>query len=79
VDPIWRNRSSWQVLGADPHERIEPPRLPKRPQVRVRALGRGDGSPLFCLDGKPVQPGETVLVGADDIEHLLASGKVERI
>lgn len=71
MEQQWRTPSAWQRVGAESHKHPAAPNLPKRPQVRVRAVS----DRRFMLDGEIVPEGETVLVDADDAPYLLAIGK----
>jgi hypothetical protein len=77
MENFWRRNANWGVLGTDRAHQVPAPQLPKRPTVRVRALGRTDGSPSFMLDGAPVQPGKMVNIDRDDALRLVAVGKAE--
>jgi hypothetical protein len=79
MEKFWRDHSNWGHIGADHRSDRHPPdpKLPKPPKVRVRALGRSDGSARFRLNGECVAPGRVVSVDADDVLMLIATGKAE--
>lgn len=77
MERFWRVNSSWSHVGASVNPR--PPHLPDRPKVRVRALGRADGSPSFIVNGQPVAAGAVVDVDADDAPTLVFAGKAEYV
>jgi hypothetical protein len=58
---------------------VRAPVLPPMPIVRVRALGRPDGSPSFCVGGVAVPRGAEIDVPLDQAQLLEATGKVERV